>query len=128
MGWPAIWARVFMASLLQRRRPSPRWQPIPRLPAPKLARTPARFTTARPRPSMARRTAVPGDLRMAAAPFGQAPSHGCGTLQLYPGSAAVQGRHDILKEPSVRYEIGYQPSYSLAIVQLEQGETIRCES
>lgn len=28
----------------------------------------------------------------------------------------------------MRYEIAYQPSYSLAIVQLEPGEEIRCES
>jgi uncharacterized protein (TIGR00266 family) len=28
----------------------------------------------------------------------------------------------------VRYQIAYQPSYSLAIVQLERGEEIRCES
>ena len=28
----------------------------------------------------------------------------------------------------MRYEIGYQPSYSLAILQLEPGEEIRCES
>lgn len=28
----------------------------------------------------------------------------------------------------MRYEIGYQPSYSLAIVHLEPGEEVRCES
>lgn len=28
----------------------------------------------------------------------------------------------------MRYEIAYQPSYSLAVVQLERGEEIRCES
>jgi uncharacterized protein (TIGR00266 family) len=28
----------------------------------------------------------------------------------------------------VRYEIGYQPSYSLAIMRLEPGESVRCES
>lgn len=28
----------------------------------------------------------------------------------------------------MRYEVGYQPSYSLAIVNLEEGEEIRCES
>jgi uncharacterized protein (TIGR00266 family) len=28
----------------------------------------------------------------------------------------------------MRYEIGYQPSYSLAIVRLEPGESVRCES